>query len=107
VSEPATRRPAIVDVEVAPEICMNFRNCLRMAPGAFVTDPATKKTRPALWQRVDPEALWNAGFSCPTGAIRFVTEQGYVVPRWQEAASWDTARHPGAARRRDQPAEAP
>ncbi|HWP28322.1 MAG TPA: hypothetical protein VNM50_02170 [Chloroflexota bacterium] len=86
----------IKEVHVVPELCMNFRNCVRIAPGAFMTDPQTRKTRPARWQNVDPELLWRAGWSCPSGAIRFVTEEGYVVPRWDEIARWDTEHHRAA-----------
>ena len=93
--------PTITDVEVVPELCVNFRNCIRMAPGAFIPDPKRNVTRPALWQRVEPAKLWAAARSCPSGAIRFVTERGTVVPRWQEAAGWDTTKHPAAARPRE------
>jgi len=93
----------LVDVQLVPELCMNFRNCVRIATGAFVPDPATGKTRVALWQRVAPEELWKAAWSCPSGAIRLVTqEHGYVVPRWDEIAHWDTNRHPAAARKPDE-----
>jgi ferredoxin len=93
----------IVDVQIVPELCMNFRNCLRIAAGGFVTDPATGKTRVALWQRVAPEELWKAAWSCPSGAIRLVTqEHGYVVPRWDEIAHWDIERHPAAGRKGDE-----
>ncbi len=89
----------IAEVEVVPELCMRFLNCARIAKGAFITDRATGKTRPRDgWKQADPEALWKAGWSCPSGAIRFVTERGYVVPRWEEAARWDSSRHPAAGR---------
>ena len=94
--ETKTFTPAIRDVEVVPELCSNFRNCLRIAPGAFVPDMQTGRTRAALWQQADPEALWKAAWSCPSGAIRFATDQGYVVPRWDEIAHWDTNRHRAA-----------
>jgi uncharacterized Fe-S cluster protein YjdI len=96
---------AIKDVEVVPELCMNFRNCVRIASGAFITNPKTGKTQPARWQQVDPDQLWKAGWSCPSGAIRFVTDEGYVVPRWDEVAHWESARHPGAGAHPDQPLE--
>jgi ferredoxin len=89
---------AIVEVEVVPDLCMQFLNCARIAKGAFRIDPTTRRTRPRNWRDVDPEALWKAGWSCPSGAIRFVTDQGYVVPRWEEAARWDSSRHPAAGR---------
>ena len=93
----------ILEVEVTPELCLNFRNCTRIAPGAFVTDPKTGKTRAALWERAAPEALWQAGWSCPTGAIRVRTAQGWLVPRWDEAARWDTDHHPAASAKAEEP----
>lgn len=99
------RDDVIREVIVEPELCMNFRNCLRIAKGAFIGDPKTGKTRPGLWQRVEPEALWKAAWSCPSGAIRFVTDRGYLVPRWDEAAAWDVNRHPAAAQHPDRPVE--
>ncbi len=94
---PKRQQGPIKDVQVVPELCMNFRNCVRIAQGAFVTDPKTGKTRAALWERVDPDLLWRAGWSCPSGAIRFLTEEGYVVPRWDEIAHWESDRHRAAA----------
>jgi len=87
-------------VEVVPELCMNFLNCMRIATGAFATDRQTRRTKPARWQQVDVHKLWKAGWSCPSGAIRFVTDQGYVVPRWEEAFNWRTESHVAAGRRR-------
>ena len=103
--QPKTSSATIKDVEVVPELCLNFRNCVRIARGAFMTDPKSGKTRAARWQQVDPELLWQAGWSCPSGAIRLVTDQGTIVPRWDEAAHWDVSRHPAAARQRDEPQE--
>jgi ferredoxin len=104
VREPKQDGGTIVEVQVVPELCMNFRNCVRIATGAFVPDPTTGKTRVGIWQRVAPEELWKAAWSCPSGAIRLVTqEHGYVVPRWDEIAHWDTNRHPAAARKNDEP----
>ncbi len=96
----------IEEVHVVPELCMNFRNCARLAPGAFRTDPATGKTRPARWERVDSELVWRAGWSCPSGAIRFVTAEGYVAPRWDEVARWETAHHRAAALQPGEPVDA-
>lgn len=93
--------PRVVDVQVVPELCMNFRNCVRIARGAFLTDPTTGRTRAARWQNVPPEDLWKAGWSCPSGAIVLVTDRGRVTPRWDEAAHWDTRRHPAAGRSHD------
>ena len=90
----------ILEVEVVPELCMCFLNCMRIATGAFQRDRATGRTRPARWQQVDPAKLWRAAWSCPTGAIRFVTDEGYVNPRWEEAAHWRKDLHPAAGRRR-------
>jgi hypothetical protein len=92
-------RRQILEVEVVPELCLSFLNCMRIATGAFATDPATRKTRPARWREVDRDKLWKAGFSCPSGAIRFVTDTGYVVPRWEEAFLWQYDSHPAAGRR--------
>ncbi len=103
MSEPKTFSTVVHDVEVVPELCANFRNCMRIAVGAFAHDSSTGKTRPARWQQVDPKQLWKAGWSCPTGAIRLHTDQGYVVPRWDEAVHWDTRRHPAAAWDRKSP----
>jgi ferredoxin len=100
---PKTFTARILQVEVVPELCMNFRNCMRIATGAFVPDPQTGKTRPALWQRVDPTLVWRAAWSCPSGAIRLVTERGYLVPRWDEVAHWDSNRHPAAQLTPEQP----
>ncbi len=80
---------------------MNFLNCMRIATGAFATDRQTRRTKPARWQQVDVHKLWKAGWSCPSGAIRFVTDQGYVVPRWEEAFNWRTESHVAAGRRRN------
>jgi ferredoxin len=92
----------ILQVEVVPELCMNFMNCMRIATGAFATDRQTHHTRPTeRWQQLEPIRLWRAAWSCPTGAIRFVTDQGYVNPRWEEAAAWRIDAHPAAGRRRD------
>ncbi len=88
----------IVAVEVVPELCMRFLNCARIAKGAFTTDRTSGKTRPHNWKAADTDAVWKAGWSCPSGAIRFVTDAGYVVPRWEEAARWDTSQHPAAGR---------
>jgi hypothetical protein len=57
----------------------------------------------ARWQQVDPERLWEAGWSCPSGAIRLMPDQGTIGPRWDEAAHWDGSRHPAAAHQRDEP----
>jgi len=90
----------IVEVEVVPELCLSFLNCMRIATGAFVTDRLTRRTRASeRWQRVDCSRLWRAAWSCPTGAIRFVTDRGYVNPRWEEASLWRTDSHPAAGRR--------
>jgi len=94
-----TRGRTVVDVEIVPELCMRFLNCARITRGAFALNRATGKSYPRRWQQVDPQTLWRAGWSCPTGAIRFVTGDGYVVPRWEEAARWDTSRHPAAGLR--------
>lgn len=95
----------VLAVEVVPELCMSFLNCMRIATGGFVRDKQTGKTRPNRWQKLPPEKLWQAGRSCPSGAIRLVTDQGYVVPRWEEAARWRSDAHPSAGRR-PAPAEA-
>lgn len=96
----ATTERTILEVEVEPALCMRFMNCMRIATGGFSTDPATGKTRPSHWRRVPPAELWKAGWSCPSGAIRFVTDRGYLVPRWDEAAHWRTDSHPAVGRRR-------
>ena len=96
--EPGER--TILDIEVAPELCMNFLNCMRIATGGFGRDPETGKTRPTRWRQVESARLWRAGWSCPSGAIRFITDRGYVVPRWEEAVNWRTEQHPAAGRRR-------
>ena len=101
MSEGKRQGEPIREVIVEPSLCLNFRNCMRIAKGGFIGDPKTGKTRPALWQRVPPEDLWKAAWSCPSGAIRFVTDRGYVVPRWDEVARWDIDRHPAAAQRPD------
>jgi ferredoxin len=93
---------SIVAVEVEPELCMSFLNCMRIATGAFSTDRGTRRTRPSdRWKSVDPSKIWRAAWSCPTGAIRFVTDKGYVSPRWEEAARWSTRTHPAAGLRRE------
>jgi ferredoxin len=98
---------SIVEVEVVPELCMSFLNCMRIATGAFGTDRATGRTRATQrWKKVDASKLWRAGWSCPTGAIRFVTDQGYVNPRWEEASRWSVGSHPAAGLRRDSAEEA-
>ena len=90
----------ILEVEVVPELCMSFMNCMRIATGAFQTDRGTQRTCASeRWKQVDAAKLWRAGWSCPTGAIRFVTDRGYVVPRWDEAARWRIDGHPAAGRR--------
>ena len=94
----------ILDVEVVPELCMNFLNCMRIATGGFARDRESRRTKPARWQQVDPTRLWRAAWSCPSGAIRFRTDEGYVNPRWEEAAHWRKDLHPAAGRRRE-PAE--
>lgn len=91
----------IVEVEVVPELCMQFLNCMRIATGAFRTDPATRKTTSAHWRQIEPARLWKAAWSCPSGAIRFVTRDGYVAPRWEEASLWSSQRHPAAGIRRE------
>lgn len=97
----------IRSVEVVPELCMNFLNCMRIATGAFATDRASGKTHPTeRWRSVDQAKLWRAGWSCPSGAIRFITDDGYVNPRWEEAARWNIERHPAAGLRREAPSDA-
>jgi ferredoxin len=103
VRAPKRQDGRITGVEVVPELCMNFRNCVRIAPGAFITDPQTGKTRAALWERATPDQLWAAGWSCPSGAIRVLTDDGYVVPRWDEIAHWESDRHRAAALERPKP----
>ena len=90
----------ILDVEVVPELCMCFLNCMRIATGGFARNRETGRTGPARWQQVEPAKLWRAAWSCPSGAIRFVTDGGYVVPRWDEAAAWRTDSHPAAGKER-------
>ena len=90
----------IVEVVVVPELCLSFLNCMRIATGAFGRDRETGRTRPTRWEGVEPAKLWRAAWSCPSGAIRFVTEQGYVNPRWEEAAHWRSDSHPAAGHRR-------
>ncbi len=95
---------AVTGVEVVPELCMRFLNCSRITKGAFAIDRSTGKTYPRRWRDVDQATLWKAGWSCPSGAIRFIAGGVYVVPRWEEAARWDSARHPAASRPGVQPA---
>lgn len=90
----------VLEVEVVPELCMSFLNCMRIATGAFGRDRETRRTKPTRWQGVEPAKLWRSAWSCPSGAIRFVTDQGYVNPRWEEAAHWQTDAHPAAGQRR-------
>jgi ferredoxin len=90
--------PEILDVEVAPDICCRFMNCLRIARKAFRLDKQTGRSSAPGWREVDPALLWQAARSCPTGAIRLMTAEGYVVPRWQETDAWSMDRHPAAAR---------
>ena len=97
--------PQILDVVVEPEICCRFMNCLRIARKAFRLDKVTGKSSAPGWRDVDPALLWQAGRSCPSGAIRIVTDQGYVVPRWQETDAWSMAKHPAAARPHDKSRE--
>lgn len=89
--------PAILEVIVVPELCQRFLNCVRTARGAFAIDRATGKSsaRPGA-AGIDAAQLWKAGYSCPSGAIRFITSAGYRSPRWEEAAGWSSARHPAA-----------
>jgi ferredoxin len=92
----------ILEIEVVPELCLSFMNCMRIATGAFETDHERQRTRPTKrWRQVAPAKLWRAGWSCPSGAIRFVTDQGYVTPRWEEAARWSSQRHPAAGVKRE------
>ena len=93
--------PRIVDVIVEPEICMRFMNCLRIASRAFKLDKVSGKSSAPGWQNADPERLWEAGRSCPSGAIRIVTDQGYVIPRWEETERWALDKHPAAGRPKD------
>jgi ferredoxin len=97
----APDQPRIVDVVVEPEVCMRFMNCLRIARKGFKLDRVTGKSSAPGWRDVDPDELWEAGRSCPSGAIRIITDRGYVVPRWQEASAWDTRKHPAAGRPHD------
>jgi ferredoxin len=73
-------------------------NCMRIARRAFAPGKDGGPTRPTNWREVDPALLWQAGRSCPSGAIRLVTDQGYVVPRWQETDAWSMDKHPAASR---------
>ena len=92
----------ILEIEVVPELCLSFLNCMRIATGAFGTDRRTRRTSASeRWKQVDASKLWRAAWSCPTGAIRFTTNRGYVNPRWEEAARWSTDAHPAAGRRRN------
>jgi len=77
---------------------MRFMNCMRIARRAFKLNKETGKSSAPGWQDVDPALLWQAGRSCPSGAIRLLTDQGYVVPRWQETDSWSMDKHPAASR---------
>jgi len=90
--------PKILEVIVEPELCMRFMNCMRIARRAFKLNKETGKSSAPGWQDVDPALLWQAGRSCPSGAIRLLTDQGYVVPRWQETDSWSMDKHPAASR---------
>ncbi len=90
--------PTIVDVVVNPDICCRFMNCLRMGGRAFQLDKASGKSSAPRWRDVDPKLLWEASRSCPTGAIRIVTEDGSVTPRWQETDAWTMDKHPAAGR---------
>lgn len=101
MSDTPPKQPEILDVIVEPQICMRFMNCLRIAKPAFRLDKDSGKSSAPRWREVDPEKLWEAGRSCPSGAIRFLTDQGYVVPRWQETGSWDLTKHPAAGRPAD------
>jgi len=96
--------PAILEVQVEPELCARFLNCVRTAKGAFRVDRATGKSMATPSAAETPaEQLWKAGKSCPSGAIRFVTAAGYVMPRWYEAAGWDMTKHPAAGLSRRKP----
>ncbi|HLQ33456.1 MAG TPA: hypothetical protein VK457_12280 [Chloroflexota bacterium] len=97
--------PKILDVEVVPDICCRFMNCLRIGRKAFKLDKNTGKSSAPGWREVPPALLWQAGRSCPTGAIRILTEDGYVVPRWQETDGWSMDKHPAAARPHDKSRE--
>jgi ferredoxin len=90
--------PEITDVIVEPELCMRFMNCMRIARRAFKLSKETGKSSAPGWRDVDPALLWQAGRSCPSGAIRLVTEDGYVAPRWQETDNWSMDKHPAASR---------
>ena len=91
-------QPKILDVIIEPDLCMRFMNCMRIARRAFAPDRDGGPSHPTNWQSVDPALLWQAGRSCPSGAIRLVTEDGYVAPRWQETDAWSMDKHPAAAR---------
>jgi ferredoxin len=91
----------IVDVVVEPDLCMRFMNCMRIARRAFKPDKDSGKSTAPGWRDVDPALLWQAGRSCPSGAIRIVTERGSVKPRWQETDAWSMDKHPAASRPHD------
>lgn len=93
--------PTVVDVVVEPDLCMRFMNCMRIARRAFRAGKDGGKTSAAEWRAVDPALLWQAGRSCPSGAIRIVTDQGSVKPRWQETDGWSMDKHPAAGRPHD------
>jgi len=97
--------PEIVDVVVDETVCMRFMNCVRIAKRAFKLNPKTGKSSAPGWRNVDAELLWQAGRSCPSGAIRFKTDQGHIIPRWQETERWSLAKHPAAGRPHDQARE--
>lgn len=97
--------PTIVDVVVEPDLCMRFMNCLRIARKAFKLRQDNGRSSAPGWRDVDPTLLWQAGRSCPSGAIRILTEEGYVTPRWQETDAWSMDKHPAAARPHDQSRE--
>ena len=93
--------PEIVDVLVDPELCMRFMNCLRIARKAFKLRQDNGRSSAPGWRDVDPALLWQAGRSCPSGAIRIVTDEGAVKPRWQETDGWSMDKHPAAGRPHD------
>ncbi len=95
----------ILDVMVEPEVCCRFMNCLRIGRKAFRLDKTTGKSSAPGWRDVDPAVLWQAARSCPAGAIRIVTDQGSVKPRWQETDAWSMDKHPAAARPHDKSRE--
>ena len=100
-----TDQPAIVDVIVEPDLCMRFMNCVRIASKAFKLRKDIGRSSAPGWRDVDPALLWQAGRSCPSGAIRIVTEEGHVTPRWQETDGWKMDRHPAAGRPHDKSRE--